>query len=155
MPVPKGVDPAKYDRCVEDVKDKPKGEQPRNAYAVCAAALKSEVNFGDLEKHLAEYNSMLVKGKMKKVTHADPRGVSHSREDHQSGVDLGKALATYNAMFQKANLRMAANPDKDADAELGEDVEHLVEDHFDANAEAEAKEGHKIQVKKQINGTVT
>ena len=36
------------------------------------------------------------------------------------------------------------NPDKDADAELGEKVEHDVENHMMANKGAEAKEGHKI-----------
>ena len=38
----------------------------------------------------------------------------------------------------------AENPDKDADAKLGEEVEHLVEEHMLENKEAEKKEGHKL-----------
>lgn len=38
MPVPKGVDPKKYDDCVADVKKKGK---VNNAYAVCAHALEN------------------------------------------------------------------------------------------------------------------
>jgi hypothetical protein len=41
------------------------------------------------------------------------------------------------------------NPDKEADAELGEQVEHLVEDHMIENADAEREEGHKIMFKEE------
>ena len=44
--------------------------------------------------------------------------------------------------FQKSSA--ATNPDKDQDAELGEKVEHLCEEHMLANKNAERKEGHKI-----------
>jgi hypothetical protein len=41
----------------------------------------------------------------------------------------------------------AENPDKEADAKLGEKVEKDVEEHFKENKAAEAKEGHKLMVK--------
>ena len=42
------------------------------------------------------------------------------------------------------NLGKAENPDKEADAKLGEKVEHDVEEHMLENKAAEEKEGHKI-----------
>jgi hypothetical protein len=50
------------------------------------------------------------------------------------------------AMSEK--MGKAENPDQKQDAQLGEDVEHLCEDHMMANRAAERKEGHKI-VKKE------
>jgi hypothetical protein len=47
----------------------------------------------------------------------------------------------------KNEFAKAENPDKKEDAELGEDVEHLVEDHFEENKEDEKKEGHKLMTK--------
>lgn len=41
------------------------------------------------------------------------------------------------------------NPDEKEDAKLGEDVEHLCEDHFKENADAERKEGHKLVAKSE------
>lgn len=68
MPVPKGVDPDKYDRCVDDVKGK---GDAKNAYAVCAASLKrNELDWSgtEIQKNIAEFNQ-LIKGRMKKVVH--------------------------------------------------------------------------------------
>jgi hypothetical protein len=48
---------------------------------------------------------------------------------------------------QKAALGKAENPDKEADAKLGEKVEKDVEQHFKENKAAEAKEGHKLMAK--------
>ena len=42
--------------------------------------------------------------------------------------------------FKKA----ATNPDKAADADLGEEIEKLVERHAQKNKRAERKEGHKL-----------
>jgi len=44
--------------------------------------------------------------------------------------------------LQKKKMDKAENPDKEADAELGEEVEHKVLDHMAENKEAELKEGH-------------
>jgi hypothetical protein len=44
----------------------------------------------------------------------------------------------------KAALKKAENPDEKQDAKLGEDVEHLCEEHMMANKAAERKEGHKL-----------
>jgi len=41
------------------------------------------------------------------------------------------------------------NPDKEADARLGEEVEDAVERHFKENKEAEQKEGHKLMAKNE------
>lgn len=42
------------------------------------------------------------------------------------------------------------NPDEKADAKLGEEVEHLVEDHMIENKDAEMAEGHKIFKKDEM-----
>lgn len=52
-------------------------------------------------------------------------------------------LAKENA----AHMIKKENPDKDADAKLGEKVEKEVEEHFKENKDAEKKEGHKLMVK--------
>ncbi len=46
-----------------------------------------------------------------------------------------------------AKWKKSENPDREADAELGEKVEHDVEEHFKENAEAEAQEGHDLMAK--------
>jgi len=48
---------------------------------------------------------------------------------------------TQEMLLAKAESK---NPDKKADAELGEKVEHLVENHMVENKAAEKQEGHKI-----------
>jgi len=57
---------------------------------------------------------------------------------------VSKELNKENTAHQ---MGKAENPDKDADAELGEKVEKDVEEHFKENKEAEAKEGHDLMVK--------
>jgi hypothetical protein len=47
----------------------------------------------------------------------------------------------------KAKLGKGENPDEKADAELGEQVEKDVEQHFKENKEAEAQEGHELMAK--------
>lgn len=42
------------------------------------------------------------------------------------------------------SLKKAANPDKEADAELGEKIEHDVEQHMKENRSAERAEGHEM-----------
>jgi hypothetical protein len=44
-----------------------------------------------------------------------------------------------------------SNPDSKSDAELGEKVEELVEQHMVENKEAEEKEGHKLTIKKGMS----
>ena len=43
------------------------------------------------------------------------------------------------------------NPDKEADAELGEKIEEAVEEHMKENEEAEKEEGHKIRFEKGMS----
>jgi len=63
-----------------------------------------------------------------------------AKESHQKRLkDIKEA--------PKPDLGKAENPDKQADAELGEKVEHDVEEHFKENADAEAKEGHDLMAK--------
>lgn len=52
----------------------------------------------------------------------------------------------------EAALKAEANPDEKEDAKLGEDVEHLTEDHMLRNKSAEIKEGHKIFGKAELGG---
>jgi hypothetical protein len=58
-------------------------------------------------------------------------------------------IAANNAKEKKLRQldKAEKNPDKEADARLGEKVEKDVEQHFKENKEAEAKEGHKLMVK--------
>lgn len=53
-------------------------------------------------------------------------------------------LAKTQELLTKSALMKASNPDEKQDAKLGEDVEHLCEEHMMANKDAERKEGHKI-----------
>jgi hypothetical protein len=52
---------------------------------------------------------------------------------------------------QKTINKDEKNPDKEADARLGEEVEEAVERHFKENKEDEQKEGHKLMVKTTTN----
>jgi len=53
-------------------------------------------------------------------------------------------LAKAHEMLEKSSLVKAENPDEKQDAELGERVEHLCEEHMLENRGAERKEGHRI-----------
>lgn len=61
--------------------------------------------------------------------------------------DQGHELIKFSPNGQWSLVKAEKNPDKEADAKLGEDVEHLVEDHMIENADAEREEGHKIMAK--------
>jgi hypothetical protein len=66
---------------------------------------------------------------------------------------IGKAEECEKCGMEKSMCKCmakAGNPDEKADAQLGEDVEHLVEDHMIANAPAEREEGHKIDIRKDV-----
>lgn len=56
---------------------------------------------------------------------------------------VSKELAKEKA----SHMVKGENPDKEADAELGEQVEKDVEQHFKENKEAEAQEGHELMAK--------
>jgi len=93
---------------------------------------KSESNICDLHKSgehqmpkpHASHEDMM---KMPKNAHEEKRDFHNSAESKED--------------------KLPQNPDKEADAELGEKVEHDVEDHFKENQEAEAKEGHELMAK--------
>lgn len=86
---------------------------------------------------LAKAQEMLMKTELAKAL--DPK------------AGLGKPAhpspAPMLALSEK--LDKAENPDEKQDAQLGEDVEHLCEDHMLANKAAERKEGHKIVAKSE------
>lgn len=124
MPQKKGVSKEKFDSCVEQVKEK-QGKKV-NAYAVCNASLGKE----EVKKQMMG-SAPPPPPPMGTVATAGGSGTINS----QIGFPFGKQ----------------ENPDKEADAQLGEDVEHLVEEHFQQNPEAEEKEGHKLTVKKAQN----
>jgi hypothetical protein len=80
-PVPKGVDPEKYDSCVDQVKDK---GGAKNAYAVCAASLKKD-QYHDLHSKMKE--SFSKSGYLKKDDKPHPAG---SPEERSHAVAEGK-----------------------------------------------------------------
>ena len=99
MPVPKGVDPEKYDRCVDEVKDKGSAD---NAYAVCASSLKrSEVDWSktDIQKNIGEFNSMVLQKKhigwAKMVSHLKQQGHSQASAERIAGSINAKYVHHY------------------------------------------------------------
>jgi hypothetical protein len=52
-------------------------------------------------------------------------------------------------LLRFSRLAKAENPDEKQDAKLGEEVEHLCEDHMIENKAAEKKEGHKLVQKSE------
>lgn len=81
---------------------------------------------------LAKAQEMLAKSELAKAL--DPK------------AGLGKPAPPTPApmLAMSEELGKAENPDEKQDAKLGEDVEHLCEDHMMENKAAERKEGHKI-----------
>jgi hypothetical protein len=75
------------------------------------------------------------RGKVKKELDKENKAAHHEPKDVTGNPGINKA----------------ENPDKDADAKLGEKVENDVEDHMLANKAAEKKEGHKIMKKSDQN----
>jgi len=67
---------------------------------------------------------------------------------HGHKIGKGESEGHFSTMPDKGMkpgaLGKKENPDKEADAELGEKVEHDVEEHMLDNKDAERKEGHKI-----------
>ena len=55
----------------------------------------------------------------------------------------GPRAGNLGASLKRQQMGKAENPDEKQDAQLGEDVEHLCEDHMMENKDAERKEGHK------------
>lgn len=103
----------------------PKGVSPAGAAARAAQVpqLKDKYN----SKAKAEHHKVI--GEMKNM--ANPK-LTRSE------------LEKFDALVKKHK----ENPDAAADAKLGENVEHLVEDHMIENSSAEKKEGHKVKFTK-------
>lgn len=81
------------------------------------------------------------KMKMKRMINTS-KGVSHLAQGMANFM-----LAHPSEGLKTLGVNKAENPDKKADEELGEKVEHLVEEHMLDNEAAERKEGHKIMKK--------
>jgi hypothetical protein len=81
----------------------------------------------------------------KYLTHPSGKEVSsgQSKEIHKQTLGEMKQMSGQN----RSGMGKNENPDKEADAELGEQVEKDVEQHFKENKEAEAQEGHELMAK--------
>lgn len=73
--------------------------------------------------------------------------IQGAKESHKE--QLGALKAQPKPNLPKSEVIKAENPDEHQDAKLGEEVEHLCEDHMLANKDAERKEGHKIVSKSE------
>lgn len=99
MPVPKGVDPKKYDDCVKQVKRK-QGEKV-NAYAVCASSLKknegkkcmgNEMKKDEVKKALtAGYDTGEPAEEIKEV---DPTAQTTAKPASETQVAVPETVAT-------------------------------------------------------------
>jgi len=110
--------------------NKPDGMEPRYEFKDKVAKELAKEKAAHMDK-----GEKLAKGDWAKI-HSKLKREGYSEE---SADKIDGAI--------KAKMGKAENPDKEADAKLGEKVEHDVEDHFKENKEAEAKEGHKLMVK--------
>jgi len=83
-----------------------------------------------------------------------PSGVQSAQDSMRQAFHFGKNELKKDSMEQQLSntpqLVMTENPDMKQDAKLGEEVEHVVEDHMMANKDAERKEGHPIMQKNAI-----
>lgn len=68
------------------------------------------------------------------------KSVESKKNDRKVRSDARAAQSKIKPNLPKAE----ANPDKEADAKVGEKVEEIVEEHMLENKDAEQKEGHKI-----------
>jgi hypothetical protein len=67
--------------------------------------------------------------------------LAKEKASHMVKAESGMHTVVYKG------LEKSENPDQEADAELGEKVEHDVEEHMMENKDAEEKEGHEIMKK--------
>ena len=82
-------------------------------------------------------------GKFAHQLHGHGQGLIHGSNSGPIFDSKEKAVAAAKVKIN-ANIYKAENPDKKEDAELGEKIEALVEDHAEENKAAERKEGHKL-----------
>lgn len=85
------------------------------------------------------YGFKAVEEKAKESGASNPAAVAASAGRKKYGKE-----AFQHAAAKGKKMGKAENPDKDADAELGEKVENDVEQHMEENKEAEQQEGHKM-----------
>lgn len=120
----------KHDRCVREVKQN--SPEVKNPHAVCVAEGVKPSNWKkseSVEKALTE------------------NWIPHFMGTGQF-TELSKSMK--KKKMKKCVIKDEKNPDKEADAKLGEQVEHDVENHFKDNKVAEAKEGHSLTVKQEM-----
>jgi len=118
MPVPKGVDPKKYDDCVDEVKQK-QGKKV-NAYAVCASSLKdAKKSKKDMKKAMVDvlsdafqnekFNEEEVKMEIKKaLTSTSGEGANAPVVTPSSEVPTGKIEAAPSASATTPEATAAA-----------------------------------------------
>lgn len=90
----------------------------------------------DLKKSYEGFKA--VEASAAKSGASDPAAVAAAAGRKKYGKEAFQEAAAKGKKMNKSN------PDEKQDAQLGEDLEHLVEDHMEANKAAEKKEGHKM-----------
>jgi hypothetical protein len=108
--VPEGVDPAKYERCVQDVKEK-EGEDAVNPWAVCAASLQKEtthssgkVTHGDYQMDAPTQKSTALE-RLQSLKKADKPSTEESPDTAPEDHSMGPAVQRLKQMgetFQNA-----------------------------------------------------
>ena len=110
---------------------------------------------GPIPMSASERDPRLV-DRLKKCLVKKTLAASENAEQTASEIESGKeslktglksAKHPKKVLSELRSMKKAQNPDEKSDAQLGEDVEHLVERHFEENKEAERKEGHKLVAK--------
>lgn len=110
---------------------------------------------GKRGKHLQQYMESKSNSKedQQAIKDQEPPKASGSDSDKKrkkmSKSELQACMKSDDAFLSKRATRKGeSNPDKEADAKLGEVVEREVEQHFKENAASERKEGHSMAAKK-------
>jgi hypothetical protein len=95
------------------------------------------VAYYGLDKHSAQQAALAVLAKSQDM-------LSETVSARTDGLKKSAEAESGMHRVEYYNLAKKENPDEKQDAQLGEDVENLCEDHMIANKDAERKEGHRL-----------
>lgn len=133
-------------------KEDPKHEKPKKAKDESIADGGSDskpkaVDVLDAEEtsHGESNKDDMVPGARTQYNVAE-RSIYDNKKPFKKDEMDGKPKSRYHEAKHRflAKVHGHGNPDAKQDAQLGEDVEHLVEDHMQANKGAEQAEGHQV-----------
>lgn len=141
------ISPSKNPKEEAEGNNQPEGAEPYYEFKDKIAAHNAkEKNMRELDKNekmAKKYEGFkAVEESARESGDKDPAAVAAAAGRKKYGKEAFQHAAAAGKKMGKAE-----NPDEKEDAELGENVEHLVEDHMIDNADAERKEGHKIMKK--------